>query len=194
MVFDSSAMRCVASAMGEIAVELQHDEQLHHESMLGELSYLLSGVRQELRNWEEKRRQVFIKHEPESSASVCREERELCGFVHDRFIVDCDSVPLMCFELGFKERSTFARRIDVDVDDGDDMMVTITSRTVTWVHLSGLKVPEKWLRERIVREVRERRDLGIRLHLDLSGGEGPDEGHEVEEAGDVPGWQVLRQN
>ena len=28
--------------------------------------------------------------------------------------------------------------LTVDVDDGDDMMVTIMSRTVTWMHLSGL--------------------------------------------------------
>ena len=43
-VLDASAMRCMASAISEMAAELQHDEQACHESMLGELSYSLSGM------------------------------------------------------------------------------------------------------------------------------------------------------
>ena len=46
-------MRCAASAVSEIAVELQHDEQACQELMLGELSYLSSGVRKQLHNREE---------------------------------------------------------------------------------------------------------------------------------------------
>ena len=38
----------------------------------------------------------------------------------------------IAFELQHEEQSCH------DVDDGDVMMVTIMSRTVTWMHLSGL--------------------------------------------------------
>ena len=38
---------------------------------------------------------------------------------------------LMCVESRLKEGLTVARRTDFDVDVGDDMMVTIMSRTVT---------------------------------------------------------------
>ena len=137
MVLDASAMRCVASSTSEIAVELQHGKQSCHES----------------------------------PALVCRRERELYGFVRDRFIVERDSMHSMCIESRLEEKLTFARRIDFDVDGVDDMMVTIMSRTVTWVHLPGLKSqiasqPRKsdCANESGVREIRERRDPGIRIH------------------------------
>ena len=63
-------MLCMASAMSEITVDMQHDEQACQGSMLGELSYSLSGVRKELHHCEEKWRQVFINRKRESSAFV----------------------------------------------------------------------------------------------------------------------------
>ena len=84
-VLDAFAMLCMASAMSEVAAELQHDEQACQESTSRELSYLLSGVRKELYNCEERWRQVFINHKPESSASVCHRELELCGFIRSLY-------------------------------------------------------------------------------------------------------------
>ena len=69
-VLDASATHCVASAMSEVAAELERDEQACRESVLGELSYSLSGARKELHSCEEKRRQVSINVKPESSALV----------------------------------------------------------------------------------------------------------------------------
>ena len=85
----------------------------------------LVGMRQELQNWKKNWRQVFINHKPESSTLVCCQERELCRCVHDRFIIESDSVQLTCIESRLKERSNFERRADFGVDDGDDKMVTI---------------------------------------------------------------------
>ena len=39
--------------------------------------------------------QVFINHNPESSALACRRECELCGYIHERSIVDSYSVQQM---------------------------------------------------------------------------------------------------
>ena len=119
---NASAMRCVA--------ELQQNEQACQESMLGELSYLLSGARKRLHNCEEKWRQVFIHHKPESSALVRFRKRELWGLTHDRFIVESVSEQLMRVESRPKEGLTFAQRPDFGVDDGDDLTVTIMSRTI----------------------------------------------------------------
>ena len=127
-VLDASAMRCMASAMSVVVAELQRDEQACHESMRGELSYSLSGVRKELHNCDEKWRQVFINHQPESSALVRHRERELCGFTHDRYTTESDSVQLMCIESRLEEGLTFAQRVDLGVVDGNDLMVTIMNR------------------------------------------------------------------
>ena len=70
----------------------------------------------------------------------CRSGHELCGFIHDHFsIFDRDSVQLVCIGSRLKEGLNFARRANVGVDDGDDLMVTIVTRTAIWVYLSGLK-------------------------------------------------------
>ena len=84
-------------------------------------------MRKELHNWEEKRRQVFIKHKPGSSTLVCGRERDLRGFIHNRFTVESDSVQLMCIEPRLKEKLKFERCADLGIDDGDDKMVTIMS-------------------------------------------------------------------
>ena len=92
----------------EVASELQLDEQAVCQDLLGELSCSLSGMRKELRKWEKTWRQVFISHKAKSSTFICCQERELCGFVHDRFITfDSDSVRLMCIEARLKEKLDF---------------------------------------------------------------------------------------
>ena len=88
VVWDASAMCCTASAASEVT---------------SELSYSLLGMRKELHNWEVECRQVFINHKPESSTLVCCRERELCGIVHDRFIIESDSVQLTCTESRLKK-------------------------------------------------------------------------------------------
>ena len=49
---------------------------------------------------------------------------------YDRCTVENDFVQLMCIESRLEKWLTFARRADFGVDDDDDMIVTITSRTV----------------------------------------------------------------
>ena len=58
---------------------------------------------------------------------MCHRERELRGFVYDRFIVESDSVQLMCIESRHKEGLIFAQRADLGVDDGDDLMDTVVN-------------------------------------------------------------------
>ena len=102
MVLDPSAMRCMASAMSEMAAELQPDEQAYLE--LGELSYSLSGMRKEVCNWEKKLQKVLIDNTQllavtYQSRSCCR-ERELCGFVHgDYFVTTGGSMQLAQMNL-----------------------------------------------------------------------------------------------
>ena len=94
--FDASATCWVDGATSEGPSELHLDEQAVCQDTFGGLSYSLSGLRIEVRNWEKKGRQVFINHKPKSSTFVCCQERELCGFIiRDRFIIfDSDSVQL----------------------------------------------------------------------------------------------------
>ena len=131
MFWDASAMRCVASATSEVASELPPDEQAVCQDLLGELSSSLSGMREAVCIWE-KLQNVLIHHKPKSSAVVCCQERELCGFVHDRFITfDSDSLQLMWIESRLKEELNL-RRADFGVDDGDGKTVVILTRSVTW--------------------------------------------------------------
>ena len=67
---------------------------------------------------------------------MCCRERELCEFVHDRFIFETDSVQLTCIESRLKENENFERRTDTDIDDDDDKLITIMNRTEFWMHLS----------------------------------------------------------
>ena len=71
------------------------------------------------------------------SVSLCCRERELCGFEHDRFVDESDSVQMTCIKSRLKDKFNFERCVDQGVDDGDDKMVTIPNRTVTLVYLSG---------------------------------------------------------
>ena len=64
-------------------------------------------------------------------------ERELCGFIHDRYTIESDSVQLMCTESRLEEGSTFAQRVDFGVVDGNDLMETIMNRMASSVCLSG---------------------------------------------------------
>ena len=96
----------MADATSEVASELQLDDQAYQE--LGAMSYPFSEVRKGLREWEEKRRQVFTNHKSESSTFIRCQECELCGFVHDHFIIfDSDFVQLMCIESRLKEKLNF---------------------------------------------------------------------------------------
>ena len=68
-----------------------------------------------------------------SPAIVCCRERELCGFVHgDDFISTGDSM-----QVAWIEGLILERRAIPNPDDGDDKIVTILNRLVTWVCLSG---------------------------------------------------------
>ena len=117
MLLDASATCWMAGATSEVASELHSDEQAVCQDLLGELSGSLSGMREELRNGEKKWQQVFVNHKPKSSTFVCCQERELCGFVHDRFIVKSDLVQLTCIESRLKEKLDFERRAGFGLDD-----------------------------------------------------------------------------
>ena len=69
----------------------------------------------------------------------CRRELELCGFVHDHFMSEGDSVQLTWIESRLKERLNFERCADLGVDDGVDQMVTILNRLVTWSKQMGIE-------------------------------------------------------
>ena len=72
MVWAASVMRCAASVVSEIAVELQHDEQACQELMLEELS---SGVRKQLHNRDESGDKCSsITNQSGPSALVCRRQ------------------------------------------------------------------------------------------------------------------------
>ena len=51
-------------------------------------------------------------------------------------MIESDTVQLTCIESRLKERLNVERRAYFGVDDGDDKMVTILDRTVTWVYLN----------------------------------------------------------
>ena len=96
--FNASATCWVASATIEMAAELQPDEQASLD-MHGELSYSLSEIRKEVRNWEEVATSVH-EPQPKSSTFVCCRERELRGFVHeDYFTITGDSTQLAQMNL-----------------------------------------------------------------------------------------------
>ena len=81
MVLDESAMCRMASAVSEVAAELQHDEQACQESMLGEWSYSLSLMRKAVCNWEKKLQKVLIDdHVPISKLS----SRARLAWIHTR--------------------------------------------------------------------------------------------------------------
>ena len=91
MVLDASAMRCMASDVSEMVLGYNLMSKVCQDS-LGELSYSLSGMRKELHKWETDWREVFINYKSKSSTFERCQKRELCGLVHDRFIVESDSV------------------------------------------------------------------------------------------------------
>ena len=99
---DASGTCLVADATSEVANELQLDDQTYQE--LGEMSYPLTEIRKEFRKWEKKWRQLFMNHRSEPSTFIRCPERELCGIVHDHFIIfDSDFVQLMCTESRLKD-------------------------------------------------------------------------------------------
>ena len=75
---------------------------------------------------------VHIDLKPRSSTFVSCRERELYGLVHDHFITEGDSVHMTWIESRIKERLNFERCADLDVDDGNNKMVTILNRSATW--------------------------------------------------------------
>ena len=124
--------RSVASATSDVVSKLPTDEQVVCQDLTGELSNSLSEIRKETHYWKTKWRGVFVNHKPKSSTVMCCHERELCGLVHNHFIVTVDSVQLVWIESRLKEVLNFERCADLRVDDGVDKMVTILSRLVTW--------------------------------------------------------------
>ena len=100
---DASVTCLVASAMSEMAAELQRDEQASLK-MLGELSYLLSEMRKEVCKWEKKLQRVPMDNTlllaTTYQSRCCCQEREPCGFLHgDDFIVTGDSLLLAQMNL-----------------------------------------------------------------------------------------------
>ena len=80
--------------MSVITAVLQLDDQAYQ--VLGDLSYLLSEIRKELRNWETKWRHVIMNRKPKSSTFIRFQECELSGLVHEHFIIfDSGCVQLM---------------------------------------------------------------------------------------------------
>ena len=89
-----------------MASELQLDEQAYQE--LGEMSYSLAEIRKELRKWEKKWRRVFVDHKPESSTFIRCQECELCGFVHNHFIIfDSYFCAVDVYRIEFQGRIVF---------------------------------------------------------------------------------------
>ena len=89
-------------------------------------------MRTEVCNWEKKLQEVFDDNTlllaTTYQSRSCPRERELCGFVHDHFIITGDSVQLTWLESRLKKRLNFGRCADLGVDDGVDKMVTILNR------------------------------------------------------------------
>ena len=87
-------------------------------------------------NWEKKLQEVFDDNTPLLATTYqsgsCRRERELCGFVHDHFITEGDSVQLTWIQSRLMERLNFERCADLCVDDGVDKMVMNLNRLATW--------------------------------------------------------------
>ena len=69
---------------------------------------------------------------------ACCRGCELWAFVHgDDFIVTGDPMQLAWAESRLMEELILKRQAVLGLDDGDDKMVTILNRLVTWVCLSG---------------------------------------------------------
>ena len=124
--------RSVVSATSDVASELPTDEQVVCQDLLGKLSCSLSGMRTEVCNLEKKLQEVFDDNTlllattydntlllattydntlllaTTYQSRICH-ERELCGFLHDHFIITADSVLLMLIESRLKERLNFER-------------------------------------------------------------------------------------
>ena len=135
--------RRVVSATSDVASEPPTDEQVVCQDLLGELSRSLSGMRTEACNWEKKLQEVFDDNTlllaTTCQSRSCRRDRELCGFVHDHFISEGDSVQLTWIESRLKEKLNFERCADLGVDDGVDKMVTILNRLVIWSNQMGIE-------------------------------------------------------
>ena len=105
--------RSVVSATSDVVSEPPTDEQVVCQDLHGKLSCSLSGKRTEVCIWEKKLQEVLdcntlLLATTYQSRSCCR-ERELCGFVHDHFITEGDSVQLTWIESRLKERLNFER-------------------------------------------------------------------------------------
>ena len=126
-VLEASAMRCMASAM---RWRLSCNMMSKHVK-----SRCLENCC--LRCLEcERKRTVARKSGDKSSSTTNQSRQRWCVVESVSCVILCN---LMCVEPRPKERLTVARRADFDVYVGDDMMVTIMSRTVTCVPLSGLR-------------------------------------------------------
>ena len=129
----------MADATSEVARELQLDDQAYQE--LGEMSYPLSETRKELRKCEKRWRQVVMKHTSEPSAFIRCPECEMCGFVHDHFIIfDSDIVQLMCIEARLKDQLGFERCVDFCADDGDGKAMGVSVGTPVLDRSSAAKI------------------------------------------------------
>ena len=134
-IFDMMSRSVAGATSGVVST----DEQMVCQDLTGELSNSLSEIRKETHYWKTKWRDVFVNHKPKSSTVMCCHERELCGLVHNHFIITGDSVQLTWIESRLKEGLNFERCAALTVDDGVDKMVTILNRLVIWSNQNGIE-------------------------------------------------------